>query len=261
MGITVGPIQSYTTQNSWFDLAKYSNLGVAERTAVNLSQSNLWLLDSRNLYLTDTYAPRVAFLNEGAGYQSPVKLSSQGQTNGDVTLFQNLSGRNSILPSKSAPLLVGDWVQLSEIKGGSQLNFSVIPNGVTQPRNVSLSTDARLNPTSPFNPNGPVFWTAYADPNKTIPLIILGYEDIVGKGSDNDFNDGLLILDVGQKNFNSIFSRANLGQDSKINLYAAKPNAVPFEFSPSLGLFLAGILIGTSLFKAAKFQADNDRHF
>jgi hypothetical protein len=248
MSITVGPIQSYGAGSSWFNLRDYSQLGISERVAVDLVASDLWLLDSSNLYLTEDYAPRIAFLNEGAGYRSPVNISATGNTNGKATVFANLSGYNSILPSKGAPLSVGDWVQLSEIQGGTQLNFSVIPNGVSQPNRTPLSTDSKLNPTSPYNPNGPVFWTAYADPNKTIPLIILGYEDILGAGSDNDFNDGLLILDVGQKNFEAIFAFANLGQDSTINLGSAR--SVPIEDNSTLGLIVvASLLVGKNAVK------------
>ncbi len=252
MGITVGNIQSYTAENSWFDLSNYSQLGISERVAVDLESSNLWLIDSSALYLTDDYAPRVAFLNEGAGYQSPINVSATGSTTGEATVFSNFSGYNSILPSKGAPLSVGDWVQLSELQGGTQLNFSVTPNGVFQPNRTALSTDSTLNPTSPFNPNSPVFWVAYADPNQTIPLLILGYEDIAGSGSDNDFNDGLLIVDVGEKNFWSIFQSANLGQDATVNLASAKP--IPFEVQPLLGLLLIGLAIARSIYIKWRFN-------
>lgn len=237
MGLSVGPIQSYTAGNSWFDLSKYDKLGVQERVAVDLKASNLWLIDSSDLFLKSSYSPRVAFINEGAGYQSPIRVSASGNTTGEATVFRNLSGYNSILPNSRGPLWRGDWVQLSEIQGGTQLNFSVIPNGNQR----ALSTDSRLNPTSPFNPNGPVFWTAYADPKATKPIILLGFEDIAGSGSDNDFNDGILALDVGTENFNAIFQSSNLGQNSKVNLATAKP--VPFDLSPSFSLLVVAIAI------------------
>lgn len=243
MTITVGSIQNYTPGETWFDLSNYQNLATQERVSVNLASSNLWLIDSSHLYLNYTYAPRVAFLNEGAGYQSPVSLSASGATNGEVTVFQNLSGSNSVLPSANAPLKIGDWVQVSTIEAGTQLNLSVIPNGVFNPKNTSLSTDPSLNPVSVYNPNSPVFWVAYADPDATRPLIILGYEDIFGRGSDNDFNDGLLALDVGYDNFQSIMTQANLGQNSSINLSTAKPIPVPFEVHSTVGLAIATIFI------------------
>lgn len=232
-GVSVGPIQSYVEGSTWFDLTKYSNFGVQERVSINLTESNLWLVDSSKLFLTNDYAPRVAFLNEGAGYQSPISLTASGATNGTATVFENLSGTNSILPNSNGPLEVGDWVQLSEIAGGTQLDLAVTPNGVFNPNARALSTDTSLNPTGP-NPDAPVYWAAYADPSAENPLLIMGYEDIAGAGSDNDYNDGILAIDVGRENFESILSTANLGQDSSASL--ANAQAVPFELESSIGL-------------------------
>jgi len=124
------------------------------------------------------------------------------------------------------------------MEAGTQLNLSVTPNGVYQRNARSLSTDPSLNPVSQYNPNSPVFWVAYADPNQTLPLLILGYEDIVGAGSDNDFNDGLLVLDVGPQIFQSIFQSANLGQNPKINLKNAQPVHVPLNLTPAIGILI-----------------------
>jgi hypothetical protein len=243
MSLSVGPVQSYVPDTAWFDLTQYSDLGTQERVSINLADSNLWLIDSSNLYLPYDYAPRVAFINEGAGYQSPVSMTASGSTTGEVTLFENLSGTNSILPSRNAPLQVGDWVQVSAIEAGTQLNFSVTPNGVFNPGATSLSTDYTLNPTDPSNPNSPIFWAAYADPEATTPLILLGYEDILGPGSDNDFNDGILAIDIGPENFRAIFTTANLGQDPTVNLKDAQ--AAPFEMHSATGLLLiAAMLLG-----------------
>jgi hypothetical protein len=250
MSLSVGPIQNYVPGSTWFDLTKYSDLGTQERVSINLADSNLWLINSSDLYLPYDYAPRVAFINEGAGYQSPVAMTAMGSTPGEITIFDNLSGTNSILPNANAPLQVGDWVQLSEIQAGTQLNFSVIPNGVFNPGATPLSTDYRLNPTNPSNPNSPIFWTAYADPKATRPLILLGYEDIVGSGSDNDFNDGIIAIDVGQENFAAIFTTANLGQDPKINLKEAQ--AAPFELHSAVGLLVIGGIVAGRRFRELK---------
>jgi hypothetical protein len=253
-GISVGPIQSYVSGSAWFDLTKYQNLGSQERVSIDLKSSNLWLIDSSQLYLPYDYAPRVAFINEGAGYQSPVNISAAGTTNGQATLFKNLSGSNSILPSANAPLKLGDWVQLSTIQAGTQLNLSVTPNGVSQPNNRPLSTNPSLNPVSSYNPNSPTFWAAYADPKATRPIILLGFEDIAGKGSDNDFNDGILAIDLGQANFMSIFTSANLGQNAKVNLKTAKPVAVPFELHSTVGLLLVCFILGRNFLRRRKSE-------
>jgi transcription elongation GreA/GreB family factor len=159
--LSVGPIQNYAAGSTWFDQGKYNFLASQERTSLNLSRSNLWLVDTSKIKFVEDYAPRVGFLNEGAGYRSPVKISAQGQTFSQATVFQDLSGRNSILPSANAPLSKGDWVQLSNIAAGSQVDFSVVPNGVVNPSARALSTNYAINPTSSFNPNGPVFWAGY----------------------------------------------------------------------------------------------------
>jgi hypothetical protein len=247
--LNVGPIQSYVQGSTWFDLTRYSDLGKQERVSVNLIESNLWLIDSSQLFILNDYAPRIAFINEGAGYQSPITLTASGATSGSVTVFENLSGSNSILPSRNAPLQLGDWVQLSTISGGTQLQLSVTPNGVFNPGASPLSTDASLNPTYPQNPNSPVFWVAYADPQATNPLLILGYEDIAG-GGDNDFNDGLLAIDLGADNLNEILNTAYLGQNPNVNLAQIQPvdydgpTAVPFELESSVGLIAVMSLLG-----------------
>lgn len=255
MTISVGSVQHYVQGKTWFDMTKYAQFGVNERVSVNLASSNLWLVDSSKLFLQNSYAPRIGFLNEGAGYQSPIRITARGGTNGEAIVFPNLSGYNSIMPNGTGPLWRGDWVQLSMMQAGTQLNLSVTPNGVVQPNSRPLSTDPSLNPVSRANPNSPIFWAAYADPNQTLPLLILGYEDIAGAGSDNDFNDGLLVLDVGPQNFQNIFRTANLGQNSQVNLRTAKPVDVPFDISPSIGVVAVLLLFARRLWK--QYGADS----
>ncbi|NJN48669.1 MAG: DUF4114 domain-containing protein [Alkalinema sp. RL_2_19] len=240
--LSVGPINSYVPGSTWFDLHRYDFLASQERVAVNLSASDLWLVNASKIKLTSDYAPRIAFINEGAGYRSPVNISAAGETFSQAIVFDDLSGSNSILPSANAPLKRGDWVQLSNIAAGSQLNFSVIPNGVVNPQARPLSTDYTINPDTAFNTNGPVFWAAYADPATS--TVVLAYEDIAGRGSDNDFNDGIIALDIGQENFNQLFSNANLGQDASINLNGAPRVDVPYELEAGLGLVGLALIVG-----------------
>lgn len=230
--LSVGPVNSYVPGSTWFDLNKYDFLANTERVAVNLTASDLWLVDASKIKLATDYAPRIAFINEGAGYRSPVNISAEGEVFSQAIVFDDLSGKDSILPNANGPLSRGDWVQLSNIAAGSQLNFSVVPNGVRSPNARPLSTDYTINPDTPFNINGPVFWTAYADPETS--TLVLAYEDIAGSGTDNDFNDGIIALDIGQENFNQLFATANLGQDPTINLNEARP--VPYELEAGLGI-------------------------
>ncbi len=210
MPISVSSIQSYNPSSSWFNLDSYSQLGLNERNPlVSLPKSNLWLIDVSQLVLSQDYAPRIAFINEGAAYENKIGLTATfGNKSESVTLFKNLSGSNSILPSSNAPLKLGDWVQLSKLTAGTQINLNIFPNGGSK----SLSTNPDLNPTNPYNTFSPVFWVAYADPFATNPLFLLGFEDIVGPGTDNDYNDGILALDLGLENFNKVYQNYNFGQ-------------------------------------------------
>ena len=100
---------------------------------------------------------------------------------------------------------------------------------------------------STSNPNSPVFWTAYADPKATKPIILLGYEDIVGKGSDNDFNDGIIAIDVGAENFRAIFSSANLGTALTTLGPRAVAEILPWAVAGVIGIALVNLVVSFSL--------------
>ncbi|MBD2325542.1 DUF4114 domain-containing protein [Alkalinema sp. FACHB-956] len=252
--LSVGPIQHYVQGNSWFDLAKYQNLGRVNRVSVNLSASNLWLIDASKLSLVNDYAPRIAFVNESAANKSPIRLTTQGQTLQTATVFSDLSGVNSALSSKDAPLRMGDWVQTSTIAGGTKLDFSVAPNGVNNPNARALSTNPRLNAISRFNPDAPVYWTAYADPKAD--RIILAYEDNTNWGSDNDYNDGVIALDLGAASFRNIFQNYNYGQNPNISLRNATYVSVPFELHSTLGVVVAIAIVAQKwFFQRKKLQS------
>jgi|GEM_PF-2397706 hypothetical protein len=235
MSVLVSDIYGYNHPNTWFDLARYQAFGQSERVHVDLQIDELWTIDSRDLFLNYSYAPKLAFINEGATYRSRLGLNVSGTTTGQATVFEEVSGSDSIIPSKNAPLKIGDWVQISEIKANSQLDFSLFVNSVVNPKPLVLSTDPSLNPNW-GNAFGSQFWVAYADPSATRPVIILGYEDVVGGHSDNDYNDGIFVLDVGTENFQSIFETAKLAKiDENSTIAAAQVDLTkPKETSQNL---------------------------
>lgn len=244
-GITVGPIQHYTASTSWFVLENYSTIGsstgLVEKQVLNFSRNQLWVIDSKQLALQYNYSPRIAYLDEGAGYRNQIQLSATGTTNDTVTVFQDFSGYpgNAMMPSANGPLYRGDWVQLSTIQAGTNLNFILIPNN--DPKKTPLNSDYRLNPVSSVNPLSPAFWITYAKPATTTngnPFLIMSFEDILG-GGDNDYNDGIIAVDIGPENFDALFySSANLGQHPKSVVQ------VPFEFTPMWGLLILGLYLG-----------------
>lgn len=238
MSVFVSDLHSYNHPDTWFDLSRYQAFGQSERVHVNLQIDNLWTIDSRDLFLNYSYSPKLAFINEGATYRSRLDLEVSGATTGQATLFQEVSGSNSIIPSQNAPLRIGDWVQISEIQANSQLDLKLFVNSVVNPKAMALSTDPSLNPDW-GNAFGRQFWVAYADPSATRPVVILGYEDVVGGSSDNDYNDGIFVLDVGVDNFQKIFETAKLSKiDANSTIAAAqvdltKPETPKLEATPS----------------------------
>lgn len=211
VSILVSNISHYDAATAWFDLSRYEDFGQAERVAVGSQKSQLWTIDSRALLLKYDYAPKIALIQEGAAYRSRLELKITGNTEDQVVVFEDLSAVDSIYPEANAPLQIGDWIQLSEISAQSQLHFEIFPNGVLNPHSRMLSTDTTLNPDA-GNAFGAQFWVAYADPSATLPLLLLGFEDIVGRGSDNDYNDGIIAIDVGPENFAEIFAIAKIAQ-------------------------------------------------
>lgn len=238
MSVFVSNIYGYNYSNTWFDLSRYQGFGRSERVHVDLQIHNLWTIDSRDLFFNYSYAPKLAFINEGATYRSRLDLRVEGGTTGTATVFQEVSAIDSIIPSKNAPLKVGDWVQISQVEANSQLDFSLFVNSVVSSKTLALSTDPTVNPDW-GNAFGSQFWVAYADPSATRPVIILGYEDVVGGSSDNDYNDGIFVLDVGLENFKTIFETAKLAKvDENFTIAAAQvdltePQESPFELTPS----------------------------
>jgi hypothetical protein len=220
MSLFVSDISPYNAAASWYDLSRYQAFGQSERVHVNLQIKDLWTIDSRDLFLTYNYAPKMAFINEGATYRSRLDLNVSGATTGTATIFKEVSGVDSIIPSKNAPLHIGDWVQISEIQANSQLDFSLLVNSVVNSKPLALSTNPTLNPDW-GNAFGSQFWVAYADPSATRPVLVLGYEDVVGGSSDNDYNDGIFVLDVGTDNFKSIFETAKLAKIDEHSTIAA----------------------------------------
>lgn len=238
MSVLVSDLHYYNHTDTWFDLSRYQAFGQSERVHVDQQIDNLWTIDSRDLFLNYSYSPKLAFINEGATYRSRLDLEVSGTTTGQVTLFEDVSGSNSIIPSRNAPLRIGDWVQISEIQANSQLDLKLFVNSVVNPKTIALSTDPALNPNW-GNALGRQFWVAYADPSATRPVLILGYEDVVGGSSDNDYNDGIFVLDVGIENFNKIFESAKLNKvDANSTIAAAqvdltKPETQKSEATPS----------------------------
>ncbi len=205
---------AFTWNNAWtqptitsepqnkFNNAPYQKYVQKER--VQLSGSGQFELNPANLFLKFAYSPTAYFLNEGASYRNQLAFSSTGATNTSGLLFNDLSCSNAkksgcVLGSKEGTLKLGDSVKLGKIKGESQLDFFLRADGYDQGGKGKIyGTQVAQNPDKLQHV------VAYAIDKR---YLLLGFEDLpgeLGKGSDRDFNDTVVMVDIGENNFKYI---------------------------------------------------------
>lgn len=151
-------------------------------------------LDPQRLRTIVNENVRVIFINEGAGYRNTLQFEATaagGKTTAGV-VFPDISGTDTILPSKSAPLSIGDYVDLGTYAAPAQFDFSIVSNGANGGTSV-----LGVNPEE--NPDGLQHAIAYYQDD----YIIIGFEDMVG-GGDRDYNDVVFAVDFGRENAQAI---------------------------------------------------------
>ena len=173
-------------------------------------------LDQDKLYTTSRtpYPVRVYFIAEGAGYQNSIGLSLNyaGSTQrGDMRLvFPNASmpiqdvdfrSRNFGQRRNDAPLLPGDFVDIGTLPAGVQLDFFIVQDGARGgSRWVFTNHDAK-------NPDEYQHVISYVIPDS--PYLLIGYEDL-WKGGDKDYEDVLIVVDLGRDNIMSLIDASGL---------------------------------------------------
>lgn len=206
---------AFTWNNSWtqptiygqsevgFDHAPYQKY--VQNESVAIPNSEQFLLDPTKLKLKFDYNVSVSFINEGAGYRNQLAFSSTGATNTSGLIFNDISctGQGCVGDWGGSALKLGDTVKLGTIKAGSQLDFGLRADGLLGGQNV-YGTKSNLNP------DGLQHVVAYAVGTRHI---LLGFEDLFGakgasggknENSDRDFNDVVLVIDVGEQNLNDL---------------------------------------------------------
>ena len=140
--------------------------------------ANVWTPQS--LKLIEDVNINVYFASEGAGYHNTIGVNNN-------TIFQDAN-----IP----PLQPGDMINIGNYKSGNNLEFFLIANG-DQGGNLKYTLDKSNNPDHINHMN--VFQL-----EENSPYIFVSWEDMMG--GDNDFNDVIIALNVGQKNANYIMS-------------------------------------------------------
>ncbi len=173
-------------------------------------------LDQDKLFTTSItpYPVRVYFIAEGAGYQNSVGLSlnyAGATTSGDLRLvFPNASmpvqgvnfkSGNFGSRRRDAPLLPGDFVDIGVIPAGVQLDFFLVQNAANGGSAWVFGNHDEQNPDR-FQ-----HVISYVIPNS--PFLLIGYEDL-WLGGDKDYEDVLIVVDLGVENINNLIDASRL---------------------------------------------------
>ncbi|HEY9643358.1 MAG TPA: DUF4114 domain-containing protein [Coleofasciculaceae cyanobacterium] len=210
----VSPAAAFTWDNSWsqspilskaqtgFDDAPFQAFVQPERMEmVNVGQ---FLLDPTKLKLKQDYEVKVHFINEGAGFRNQLAYQATGAINSSGLVFDDVSS-----PWEGG-LQYGDAVSLGTLKAGTQLDFWLRANGKNGGTNI-FGTNTASNEDGLQH----VFAAAYKN------YLVLGFEDLYGalgawgqdaktgkwnESSDRDFNDAVVVVDLGEKNVHALTS-------------------------------------------------------
>ncbi|HBQ97177.1 MAG TPA: PEP-CTERM sorting domain-containing protein [Cyanobacteria bacterium UBA11691] len=177
---------------------------------VRLEGADLNEFDPSNLFLKYDHDVTVHFINEGAQFRNQLSYQSTGATNSDGLVFDDISSAEAVGNWGGDALDLGDWVSLGTIAGGSNLDFALRADGYCRDNQETCNylgydatyyTDSSLNPTSSTTGEGLQQVVSYVLDQR---YIIMGWEDINGNWADNDFNDVLFVVDIGEANARSL---------------------------------------------------------
>lgn len=181
-----------------------------------LGDRSKYRLDQDKLFTTSLqpYPIRVYFIGEGAGYKNSVglKLNVAGaETGGDMRLlFPDCS-----MPVRSynwaetrfdprrpdAPLMPGDFVEIGSLHAGVQLDFFIVENGARGGRRRLYSNRDEQNIDKMQHV------VSFMIPDS--PYILVSFEDMLN-GGDSDYEDVLIVVDIGMQNAMALLDASNL---------------------------------------------------
>lgn len=162
-------------------------------------------LDPELLFMTsDTeYPVRVYFLHEGAGYHNSLGFSSALAGSDELgvgkLIFPDASFGNR--RTSSEPLRSGDFVDIGDLSAGTQLDFFLVADGARR-SNAHIYTNHDEK-----NHDGLQHVFAMILPSS--PYLLIGFEDLPG-GGDLDYNDCVVVVDIGLENARELDENARL---------------------------------------------------
>ncbi|MBN3868835.1 DUF4114 domain-containing protein [Nostoc sp. JL33] len=179
-----------------------------QKESVAIPNSGQFKLDPSKLNLKYNYNVSVDFINEGASFRNQLAFNATGTTNKSGLIFKDASCdgvSGCMMGGGVSSLNFGDGVNIGNIAGGTQLDFFLKANGLNNPNGNIFGTQTASNA------DGLQHVVAYAYNN----YIILGFEDLYGalhatgnlnQNSDRDFNDLVVVLDIGEANVRELIS-------------------------------------------------------
>jgi Domain of unknown function (DUF4114)/PEP-CTERM motif len=208
----VKPVEaaSFTWNNSWtqptiqsqsvtgFNHAPFQAYVQNER--LELAGANILKLDPKKLLLNYDHNVSAYFINEGAGYRNQMAYQATGTTNKTGLVFNDVSSNEAIGNWGGDALDLGDGVNLGLMKAGTQLDFFLRADGLNRGNSANI-----FGTQTAFNPDGLQHLVAYGIGR----YVLLGFEDLYGdlgatggknENSDRDFNDVVMVVDVGEGN-------------------------------------------------------------
>ncbi|MEA5625689.1 DUF4114 domain-containing protein [Nostoc sp. UHCC 0251] len=196
----------YNKSQTGFNDTPFQEFVQAE--SVILPNSGQFKLDPTQLNLKYDYDVSVYFINEGAGYRNQLAFDAVGTTNKSGLIFNDIScqGTGCVGDWGGNALKLGDGVKLGNITAGTQLDFWLRSDGLNRGNDANI-----FGTKTASNPDKLQHTVAYAYNN----YILLAFEDLYGdlrasgidsatgklnEGSDRDFNDVVVVLDIGEAN-------------------------------------------------------------
>lgn len=175
-----------------------------QKEGLEIANSGQFLLNPSKLFMKYAHDVNIFFINEGAGFRNQLAYIATGGTNKTGLVFNDIAcaGAGCVGAWGGDTLKLGDGVNLGKMNAKTQLDFKLRANGFNGGKNI-FGTQIE------HNEDGLQHVVAYAYNN----FIVLGFEDLFGakgatggrnQNSDRDFNDVVVVLDIGKKNVQAL---------------------------------------------------------
>jgi hypothetical protein len=179
----------------------------------DIANANIFEIDPEKLTLSTDHEVKIHFLKEGAWWRNQLEYSvtdAQGNISEGIA-FEDISSATATqgwLSDADGALVDGESeYSLGTVAKGSKLDFNLLvrdwahtkeqldaENGKSQGKWYTVSSDASANS------DGLSHVAAYYLDG----FVVLGFEDEVG--GDYDYNDTLMVLDIGKENADNLIS-------------------------------------------------------